>query len=95
MGYMGRHTWNFFHVLCNVLYFAHVNLMGDFLQNSPSMIYSSMHNSSIDILIYGGFPLSYDLVVYGRVLIPGQGGVVSYVLGTTTLGRIILSAHPH
>ena len=67
MGNMERCIWNFFHVLCNVLNFAYVNLTEDFLQNSPSMIHLSMYMSSVDTLIYGEFPLLHDLVVHVRV----------------------------
>ena len=58
--------WNFFHISCNVSYFAHVNLMEDFPQNSLSMIHSSIYMSSVDTLVYGKPPSSYDLVVHGR-----------------------------
>ena len=53
-------------------YFGHVSLMEDFLQNSPSMIHSSMYMSSIDILIYGKFPLLHDLVVHVRVFMSSR-----------------------
>ena len=91
--------WNFFHVSCNVSYFSHVSLMEDFLQNSPSMIHSSMYMSSIDTLVYGEFPSLHDLVVYGRVLlyilVLGQADIISSVLWMTTQGRITLGAYPH
>ena len=58
--------WNFFHVSCNMSYFAHVNLMEDFPQNSLSMIHSSINMSSVDTLVYGELPSSHDLVVHGR-----------------------------
>ena len=58
--------WNFFHVSCNVSYFAHVNLMEDFPQNSLSMIHSSTYMSSVDTLVYGKPPSLHDLVVHGR-----------------------------
>ena len=69
MGYMGSCMWNFFHVSCNVSYFAHVSLVEDFLQNSPSMIHSSMCMSSVDILVYEEFPSLHDLVIHVHVFI--------------------------
>ena len=44
--------WNFFHVSCNVSYFAYVNLIEDFLQNSLSMILLSIYMSSVDTLFH-------------------------------------------
>ena len=64
--------WNFFHVSCNVSYFAHVSLIEDFLQNLPSMIHSSMYMSSVDILVYGEFTLLHDLVVHVRVFMSSR-----------------------
>ena len=69
---MGCCMWNFFHASCNVSYFAHVSLMDDFLQNSPSMIHLSMYMSSVDLLIYGEFPLLHDLVVHVRVFMSSR-----------------------
>ena len=65
-------------------------VMNDFLLNSPSIIHSSMYNSSIDILIYGKFPSLYDLGVYGRVplcvLVLRQADVISSVFWMMTQG---------
>ena len=44
-------------------------LLEDFLQKSPSIIYSSMYMSFVDILVYGEFYSWHDLVVYGQVLL--------------------------
>ena len=43
IGYMEGSMWNFFHVLSNVSCFVYVKLMEDFLQNSPSIIWSSTY----------------------------------------------------
>ena len=72
MGYMGRHMWNFFHISCYVSHFAHVSLMEDFLQYLPSMIHSSMYMSSVDILVYGEFPLLHDLIIHVRVFMSSR-----------------------
>ena len=72
MGYMGRRMWNFFLISCNVLYFVHMSLMEDFLQNSPSMIHSSMCMSSVDILVYEELPSLHDLVVHVHVLMSSR-----------------------
>ena len=99
MGCMGHRTWNFFHISCNVSHLAHVNLMEYFLQNSPSIIHSSMYMSSIDTLVYGELPSWHDLVVDGRVplcvLTLRQADMISSVFWTTTQGQITLSTYPH
>ena len=99
MGYMGRRMWNFFHVLCNVSYFAHVNLMEDFLQNSPSMIHSSIYMSFIDTLVYGELPSPHDLVVHVQVflclLVLGRADIISSMFWTTTQGWVTLGIYPH
>ena len=46
--------------------------MDDFLQNSPSMIHLSMYMSSVDLLVYGEFPLLHDLVVQVRVFMSSR-----------------------
>ena len=54
-----------FQVSCNVSYFAYVSLIENFPQNSPSIIWSSMHLSSIDHLVYRELPSLYNLVING------------------------------
>ena len=99
IGYMRLCTWNFFHVSCNVSYFAYVNLMEDFSWNSPSVIHSSVFMLSLNILVHGEFPSWPNSVVYGRislcVLVLGRAKVVSSMLWMTKQGWIILGTHPH
>ena len=80
-------------------YSTHVNLMEDFIHNSPSIIHSSMYMSSVDILVYGEFYSWHDLVFYGRVLlcvlILGRANITSSLFWTAMQGRTTLSAYPH
>ena len=94
MGCMMRSTWNSFPVSSNKSYFVYVNLMENFPQNSPSIIWSSMYLSSVDKLIYGGLPSLYNSAINGRVflyvLVLGLVDISLAMLWTMTQGWVIL-----
>ena len=75
-------------------YFAHVNLMEHFLQNSLSMIHSSIYMSFVDTLVYGELPSPHDLVVHVQVflclLVLGRADIISSMFWTTTQGWVMI-----